>query len=286
MKTWTPNPHYYNFGRPFPARHVVSLFEKSKAVCSLAEQKQHLQVCEFGAGTGRILVPLACQFRDWQFYGTDASPAVLEVLNYSKVCESLENLTTILSDGTANFPERKYHLIILSSVLHAIKDWKQILNFLSNCLKVSGLVCLIGEESDLHNEVLGRSTQILDPFGIDSTLRFFWKTYRQIRLEVGATATEESQVGCRWEIMNQEAVNYLQELNMTEVAQTEVEWLQIFKIADLFKIVEERCYSSMFTVEPNIYSNLIEKFRLECKSLESSATVVSRHKAVARFIRE
>jgi methylase of polypeptide subunit release factors len=72
MISWTPNPFYFDFGRPFPSKQVLSLFEESKIFSSL-DTKKTAHIYEPCAGTGRVIVPLAIHYPQINFTASDIS---------------------------------------------------------------------------------------------------------------------------------------------------------------------------------------------------------------------
>ena len=283
MATWTPNPFYYDFGRPFPSKHVLSLFKESK-IFKEFKTKKTVHIYEPCAGTGRIIIPLSINYPSIQFIASDISENMLSVLNYRIACENITNLISHESDILRFSTDAPSDLIIVSSALHAIPLWKEALNFLAKQLTPQGAICLIGEEADLYNEALGRSSFIFNNQETDGILKKFWEIYRIARKEVSAYDTEKSQVGCSWEINNKEGVDYLKNIGFSVYEKTEVNWMQNLSICTLLKIVKHRCYSSMFTIEDEIYDIIRTKVLTESKKLEN-CQAVSRHSSMALFMK-
>ncbi len=276
MKTWTPKPELYDFGRPFPPEQVVQLFPERRLSPS-----QRLSVFEPGCGTGRILGALASRRPDWSFVGSDSSEVVLQV--FRRKCDEQELHNVHLFEGTLmdEPPARAFDLLIVSSLLHVVPDWENAVRILLHRLKPGGLFCLIGDTADLYDEVLGRKTN----GDVDSNLSLFWRLYREIRESVGAPSTEASQIGCRWDLENSEVASFLNDNKWSEVFSEGVSWIQHFTREQLLKIVRERCYSSMFTVEQDVYDRLLARLEPAVANHVENIAVTSRHTAVARFFR-
>lgn len=286
MISWTPNAFYYDFGRPLPRQQVLSLFTdffKTNLISSDAD----IEVYEPCAGTGRILTPLATQFPQVQFSGCDYSAGMIDVLKYRIICESITNLKCAVGDAMQFKPDRKVDLLIISSALHVFKEWECALDIWRDFVKPNGYICFVGEEADLYNQALGRTSTNLDNDHLDKNLKSFWEKYLAVRNQVGANNTESSQIGISWEMSNQQPAAMLLSLGYTETATTKLQWIQSFTIEDFLKIIQERCYSSMFSVDEKKYQHLIEKILIESQAMfQPNLLIKSRHLAQARFFQK
>jgi SAM-dependent methyltransferase len=276
MNTWTPNAEKYDFGRPFPAEMVIDLF--FDVAQQLGNNQQ--QVFEPGSGTGRVLIPLAHHLPHWIFTGMDSSRACLEVSKKRASELALRNITFmegLLGDA---LPEGSFDLIIHSSVLHVIPNWSQVMEQLCAKLKPDGLFCLIGDYGDIYAEVLGRH----DSADVDQNLSKFWRRYLELRTEVGAPGPESSQIGCRWDLESTDLASWLEHNNFSEFNKREARWVQTFTLRDLLKIVEERCYSSMFTLQNEMIDSIVAGLK-ESFAGTSNWSASSKHRAICRFYR-
>jgi hypothetical protein len=209
---------------------------------------------------------------------------MLDVLRHRAVCESLNNVTITQSDVATFIPQRPVDVVIVSSLLHAVREWRELLSHLVDNLTPAGMICIIGEEGDIYNEALGRRSELLPHSKTDRNLSSFWEMYLSARGEVGAPAPEQTQVGCPWEIQNEMPVSKLQQMGFSEIGGNTVQWSHCLRIRDLLKIVQERCYSSMFSIAPTMYEKLLGILQDSCRTMDHDGFVESRHVAVARFM--
>jgi hypothetical protein len=212
---------------------------------------------------------------------------MLSVLKCRIVGENLTNLATREADILDFSTNHLNDLIIVSSALHAIPLWKEALNFLAKQLVPNGVLCIVGEEADIYNEALGRLSSVFDNQETDTHLKLFWEIYRNARKEASVCDTEKSQVGCSWEINNQESIDYLQSIGFSEYDQTTANWVHKFDVSTLLEIVKHRCYSSMFSVRDEIYDMILQKVLTSVSGGNlGNRQTVSRHRAVARFMKK
>lgn len=283
-KNWTPNAHFYDFGRPFPYRYLVELFQRSQIIKELKEL-EGVNVYEPGAGTGRVLIPLASEFSNWSFTGADISESMLDIFSQRTVCESLKNVIIKKANVLEFLPDTKPDLLIISSLLHSVKEWERLLSTLACNMSETGIICLIGEEGEIYNLALDRLSTIFPKTEIDENLSLFWEYYLQARQEVNAPPTENSQIGCQWEINNETPVSVLKSLGFEVVCTSEIQWSHWLRVQDLLRIVEERCYSSMFTIETSLYDNLLSIMSKKCSHLDLNTYTESKHVALAKFLK-
>jgi hypothetical protein len=274
---WTPNAFYYDFGRPFPPENVRALLFGCKELFKRADKDSTLQVYEPGVGTGRILIPLAQTMPKWIFIGSEISNSMSDVFDYKVVVNNVPNANVIRTDAFLYTAENRNDVIIISSLLHTIKNWSGLMfHILKSLPDDSGYICLIGEQGDVYDCALGRVVE-----GADGTLCKFWKTYRDTRaMFIRNDDLERSQVGIKWEPENEEVAQYLLAQGLREIDVNRVSWNQQFRVSDLVKLLEERCYSSMFTVETSDFDKVVST--VKSKAWELETYVVSRHRAVVR----
>ena len=271
---WTPNPFFYEFGRPFPAQDVQRLFD---GIAINAVDDRKLVVFEPGAGSGRILVPLAQKYTNWVFYGSDFSEGMCDVFNYKIVANNLQNISISCVDEFNNTAPLKADAIIISSFLHAVREWQLLFSrLLRTRLADQGMILLVGEAGDIYDCALGRFRE-----GVDAELEAFWSRYRTARQRLLGDSLEASQVGIRWNLDNEEAAAFLLQQGFEETRRKQIEWSQRFRVSDLFRIIKERCYSSMFTLSQDMIDNIYQDIK-ETMTTDMNSVTVSRHTAVLR----
>jgi SAM-dependent methyltransferase len=273
---WTPNPFYYEFGRPFPAALVQRLFVGCTQMAAEFGGRPVTRVYEPGAGTGRVLIPLAQLFPEWHFTGVDQSREMIEAARCKMVANNITNISLIHQNVLEHAGEQPSDLIVVSSLLHALRDWRRLLEALVlRELTPRGGICLIGERGDLYDCALGRRVEHADARLVD-----FWATYRECRKLIVKDDLEASQVGVRWEMDSVEAEQLLLSQGFFEMDTNEVEWTHSFRVSDMVRIVEERCYSSMFSVPPKAYAEIVASIKARLR--DPDETVTSRHLAKVR----
>jgi SAM-dependent methyltransferase len=276
MQSWTPKAELYDFGRPFPAEQVVQLLDNTIVPAELS-----IAAFEPGCGTGRVLIPIAQARPNWLLTGTDSATATIAVIKERARNLELTNLESTVGDLTQTLPAKQFDLIIHSSVLHAVRQWKEALVTLRSLLSKGGYFCLIGDNGDLYDEALGRTPSR----NIDPKLSTFWEIYRRAREEAGAPSTEASQVGCKWDLESSDIASELAQHGVVEVSRLSVEWTETFSYQELLKIVEEKCYSSIFTLSEPVFEVVLSMLRPQIADLGLNTIVKSRHRAVARYFK-
>ncbi len=274
MKEWTPKAELYDFGRPFSESQVIALF----AALEEGNSDQSLRVYEPGCGTGRILVPLAKRYPTWKFVGLDSSVSSLSVCRQRCLNEGITNIEVHEGLVTDELPKSSFDIVIHSSVLHVIPSWQKVMAQLSDHLSNQGIFCLIGDYGDIYDAALGRDVKT----GIDPALTEFWNHYLELRQHFGAPSAESSQIGCRWDLQSTDLAVWLEGKGFKEFKTVNTDWDEVFSASDLMRIVEERCYSSMFTVEKEIFDQIIMQLKVDLPRLRVTSAR-SRHQAAARF---
>jgi SAM-dependent methyltransferase len=274
MKSWTPQPEMYDFGRPFPEPRVQELFKGLGA----RFQRGNLKVFEPGCGTGRVLLPLARANPQWSFDGIDSSPGCLEVFQRRLLERGIENVSAKLGLIPNEMPLGPFDIIIHSSVLHVVPNWREALAVLASRLSPNGVLCLVGDYGDIYDAALGRANSP----GIDPALQHFWNRYIELRRYFNAPNPESSQIGCRWDLESSDLATWLLSNGFCESYRKQTSWQEQFTVEHLMQIVEQRCYSSMFTVEQDAYCKVVTQLKEDLRNTKEGLTV-SRHQAVARF---
>ena len=274
MKEWTPIAELYDFGRPFPENQITSLF----AAYGEVHSHRTLRVYEPGCGTGRILVPLANSFPSWNFVGLDSSISSLTVCRRRCLNDGIENIEVREGLVTDDLPKGSFDMVLHSSVLHVVPQWQKVMAQLRDCLRKHGVFCLIGDYGDIYDAALGREVKA----GIDPALIKFWNRYLELRQRFGAPNTESSQIGCRWDLHSTELAVWLETNGFSEFKTVSTNWEETFSASDLMRIVEERCYSSMFTVRKAVFEEICAQLKADLPHL-GVTSARSRHQATARF---
>jgi hypothetical protein len=276
--SWTPNAFLYDFGRPFPPQRVVELFSKNGAVQSCLSSDQ-ATAYEPAAGTGRILVPLAEQYPDRVFFATDISASMLAVLNYKCITQNLPRLTSRVC--RIREWSQRHDLIICSSFFHVLPDWRETLDYIiSSNLSRRGYLALLGEAGDLYRSADRASEHVIH----DALLAEFWGQYFFARQKVGLPPHFAMlQTGSLWEMNNTVIANHVLTHGCVEQDSSSITWSQYFRIGDMIRIIQERCWSSMFLTDQTLYKNLLEELAPYFSSLDHDKIVVSQNQAVLRI---
>lgn len=209
----------------------------------------------------------------------DSSPAALAILR-GRSQGRMANVKVFEGTLPNDLPLGPFDLILHSSVLHAVPEWQQTMSLLSERLTADGVFCLVGDYGDIYDAALGRNVRP----EIDRGLKLFWDHYLSLRNRFGAPDPETSQRGCRWDLESTDLAGWLLQNGFREIKREEVRWDESFSSRALMTIIEERCYSSMFTVDEEVYDAIVEQMRTDLPSLEAGQ-VCSKHCAVARFFR-
>jgi SAM-dependent methyltransferase len=275
--SWTPDPKLYEAGRPFPAQEVVRLFRS----CGLLDEllsTPGLQVYEPGAGTGRILLPLASAYPAAEFLACELTKGMVDVLSARIRSEAIANVAYVCADAAIFDPPKAPGVLVLSSLLHLVVDWEPLLRRFIDQLDKGGVLCLVGEEGDLYDAALG-----IPNGSLDCALGEFFDAYREARRRVGIPLEEVAQLGPPWDVANREASSSAQNRGLVRIDDVWVHWTQQLRVRDLFCIVENRIYSSMFSVDATSYAKVVETLRPQATS---DAIVRSEHRACLRVLRK
>lgn len=276
QERWAPNPIYYDFARALPGRYLLRAIRQAPELTRLLTT-QAGSAYEPGAGTGRILVPIAAEFPSWSFAATDRSQSMLDVLRFKLTCEAVSNISYRVADISERAPEAPFDLLILSSVLHSVPNWTAALETCIAQLTERGTVLLVGEESDLCNLALGRvDGETLDG-APDANLAAFWQEYLDWRARLGIPNLEGSQVGCRWEAQNSDIVTALMAQGFAQVNEASSVWNVRLSQQELLQVVVEKCYSSMFTAPADQFDEVIRNMRRWAADHETHQAVSRQH---------
>jgi ubiquinone/menaquinone biosynthesis C-methylase UbiE len=241
----------YDFGRPLDEQVILKLFYKLQESTAFSDNSAFLDA---GCGTGRITVPLAKHFPNFHFIGVDISEEMLTILKDNLKSQSINNYTVVRGDLLRlDFNNDSFHIVLISSVLHSIEDWKKAIDEIIRVTKPDGYLLLISEQSNLYDLGLGRMKS-----GNKNVFERFWGKYIEYRIKNELDNPETSQVGIKWRLSYPEVIKYLKDKkHIGEVKRISVDWEKEFKVNDLMRIVKGRSWSSMFTVDHEKYQTLI-----------------------------
>ncbi len=262
---WSSVAESYDWGRPFPASYVQELFEQAPEIHR--RLLQGAMVVDVGAGTGRITVPVATRYPDSTFMAVDNSERLLQVLS-GRSRELLRQPRCIHQDLIASQSLPSADVYILSSVLHVLPVWREICRAIAESIRPSGLVALIGEEGDVYNLALGRAPAQLSAMPASNILVSFWRRYHELRAAAEAPPVEGTQIGCRWEATNTEAVDFFRGLGFIESTGASLRWTRAIKASELMRIVDERVFSSLMALSPHHFAQVQQGMRVFVSSHE------------------
>lgn len=242
----------YDFGRPLDPHILLSLYAEIQAITSSFDGKELLDA---GCGTGRITLPLARQQSTLRITGIDNSKEMLSVLGEKIRNEKLRNYKYLPGD-LLKLPFQTHHFdaALISSVLHAIPQWKKAVNELVRIIKPSGLLLLISEESDMYNIALGRIKS-----KNKTLLEKFWGTYIELRQKYNLPSPESSQVGIRWQLGHPQVITYMKKKKtLKHMDEITIPWEKTFTTGEFLEIVKRRPWSSMFTADDKKYGMVVK----------------------------
>jgi ubiquinone/menaquinone biosynthesis C-methylase UbiE len=271
----------YDTGRPLPAAEIEELLKQNSLLCQ--RLTSGVSLVEVGAGTGRVLVPLARLFPRSQVIGIDNSPKSLDVLRAraEALGVSVDVMYRDLSDGE---PLPVADMYLCSSVLHAVKEWRGLLSRIAQAVPSDGVIILLGEEGDIYNLALSRSPHLLPAEELDPLLLTFWGEYHRLRAEVEAPPVEQTQIGCAWEAMSAEAFDYCSTLGFRETFRANREWIGTHSPHSLLKLIEDKAFSSIIALSDAHYAHVLRGLRALVEKMAPSHTARARYLGIARSL--
>ena len=145
----------YEFGRPIDKKAMINLFKKIAKIVSL----QNKIILDAGCGTGRISIPLSELFNHVKVIGIDKSGEMIEVLKEKISKKETGNIEIITGDlSKIEFNDEYFDISIISSVLHSIPNWKQVITEIVRVTKKEGYLFLISEQGEIYDQALERKT--------------------------------------------------------------------------------------------------------------------------------
>ena len=273
--SWSPNPWLYVFGRPFPEVHIHKLLGP---LLDRVVDPNGIWY-EPGAGTGRIIRAVAKNHPSQKMCASEITPEMFRVLDFMCVAENLVNLVRVCSDARSYLPEMPVTLCILSSLLHLLPDWRELLKHLSEISASHSSMLLLGERADIYDLLLGSTVP-----ESDSTLTELCTEYVDLRRIHGIPVVRTSVSGASWTETNNDVVDELAALGYREVNTASVNWIHEFRQEDLTFIISERLYSSMFTAPEVEYLKVAEEWKRRVARRQAILPMWSRHSATARIL--
>lgn len=262
----------YDLGRPLDERVVIELFSKVKK--HAPDFSDDALLLDAGCGTGRLTIPLARYFSDLRIVGIDTSQEMLAVLYRRCSALGISNYHALAGDlFRLNIRDDYFDGTLVSSVLHAIEDWEEVVNELIRVTGPHGYLFLISEQSAIYDLGLGRVKG-----DNKDLLAKFWGKYIELRSKHRLDNPEASQVGIKWQLGHPEVIQYLMKENrVAEIEEFILNWEKEFTVGVLMRIVELKCWSSMFTAEEHKYGALIRDMKawLEEQGIPPDATCIS-----------
>lgn len=271
----------YDVGRPFPAASLASLVQSVPRLNALLAGGAH--VVEVGAGTGRILLPLAQLYPQARFTAIDNSQRLLSVLR-ERVESERAKVEIVEHDVELPSSLPTADVYLCSSVLHTLRGWRHVAGRISRAVADGGCVVLLGEEADVYNLGLARSPENLPALERRSLLVDFWEHYHLLRAQVHAPPVEQTQIGCRWEARNEEAVEQLRQFGFSTVETSSVVWEKQLRASDLIQLIEGKVFSSIIALSDAQHSQVLSGLKQFVKQWDPGLTVPSRYLGVMRTL--
>jgi len=244
----------YELGRPLDRNVMISLFKKIAPIVSLRDKI----ILDAGCGTGRISIPLSEEFNSLKVVGIDKSSEMTNVLKEKISKQKIKNFEVITGNlSKIKYPDDYFDISIISSVLHSIPDWKQVITEIVRVTKKGGYLFLISEQGEIYDLALER--KISKNHGL---LDRFWGIYIELRHKYDLENAENTQVGLKWQLGEPDLINYLIEKNYLESKSgVNINWKKDFSIKESMDIIENKCWSSMFTADDVLFSNLVRDMK-------------------------
>ncbi len=265
----------YELGRPLDAELAITLFEKISEIIKTDYDNKAL--LDAGCGNGRVTLPISKKYPNLKIVGIDKSEEMLSILKKRIKDNNIGNYKAINSDlSKIDYDENHFDFSLISSVLHSMKNWREILGEIIRVTKRAGFLILISEAGDMYDIGLGyKKSKKRD------LMEKFWTKYIELRNKHNIENARDSQVGIRWGLGHPELIaNLKKEKNLDSVNDFTIKWKKTFKIRDFMKIVELKCWSSMFTVDDEKYQKIVKDLKEWIKEEKISPDA----KCVSNFI--
>lgn len=247
---------------------VVGIFDKARGIpediltevfAEVLERTgfagKRCSILDAGCGTGRISFPLAKKFPNLRIRGVDVSDQMLSLLEQKIEKSGIQNYEIEKASLLElNEPPKSYDFSIVSSVLHAIREWKTAVDNIVNA--TGGHLVLISETSDMYRLVLNRQE-----YG-EGLMGRFWGEYSGLRKKYSLPSVESAQVGIKWQLGCPEVLDYLKDRGVLESRfELSRRWAMEFTVEDLVEIVEKKAYSYMFAADEGAYGHVVSDLK-------------------------
>ena len=244
----------YDAGRPLDGEVIIRLFLQISNRVPLDNRT----LLDAGCGTGRISIPLCKAFPSLKVVGIDISGDMIEVLKTRISSQRITNFKVLRSNLLEiNYKDNFFDFSLISSVLHSIPDWKQVIKEVIRVTKKGGYLFLMSEQGDIYDIGLER----VQSRGIN-LLEKFWGRYVALRYKYGMGSPERSQVGLKWELGEPTLTSYLEKEGYVESKSSiNIKWRKEFSIEESLGIIENRCWSSMFTEDSKKFDKLVRDMK-------------------------
>ena len=157
---------------------IRDLFMPPDKMLGQVEIRQGMQILDFGCGPGTFSIKLAEKTGpSGLVYALDIHPLALKTVQKKARKRNLENIRTILSDGSTSLADASLDLVVLLDVFHEIPNQDDILKELHRVLKADAVMCF----SDHHmkeEQIMGK---VAPDNGLFKLLKKGMKTYNFVK---------------------------------------------------------------------------------------------------------
>ena len=144
----------YELGRPLDSKVTLNLFEKISKITKTPYANKIL--LDAGCGNGRVTFPVADNYPDLKIVGIDLSEEMLAILKEKITKVDIKNYKIINSSlSKIDYNDNHFNFSLISSVLHSIKNWRDIIDEVIRVTKEGGFLILISESGDIYDIGLG-----------------------------------------------------------------------------------------------------------------------------------
>lgn len=244
----------YEIGRPLSAQAILELFNKITTNLNVPlNNESHL--LDAGCGTVRVTMPLAQAFPKLAITGIDISPEMLEIARQKIEQYQLKNYKLIEADlHHIDIDDNQIDFTLISSVLHVIPNWQQIIDEMIRVTKLDGYLLLISEKADIYEIEQGRAKP-----QDRNLLEKFWGQFQKLKHEYELSIPKKIQVGIRWQLGCPEIVDYLKKKGHQNINTVTIPWKHKYTVADFMNILYKKCWSALFTSDPVKYDHVVKK---------------------------
>ena len=105
--------------------------------------KAHEIILDVGSGTGALTIPLAKELDTGCVKAIDIDNKLLEIIDNKIEASNIDNIETILFDGTLPITIGMVDKVFACVVFHEIEDKREFLNLYNSCLKAGGAIYIV-----------------------------------------------------------------------------------------------------------------------------------------------